>query len=340
MALCRFKQTLLWHSIALCLASTFLKQDVLGQACVDCRSSSSVGIVELQEKPSSLANPASWTIRKRVDEVMVFFTVTKGRIHVDDLGERDIRITDDYKPPLRISMFGHQSDLPLRLGLLVDVSDSVQSRFTFEKEASMQFVRNILRPRTDEIFVTTFSQQVNLAQDYTSDPDQLARSISALTFGGKTAMYDAILESCEKLTSAENSEPSARILLVLSDGDDNSSRSTLNQVIELAQRREVTIYAISTNNSYADIRGDGILKLLALETGGKAFFPHSARDIKKAFNLLEQDMRGRYVVSYQPSSLNLDGKFHQVQIFAEKMRKRLHVQARKGYYAPLKTGSQ
>jgi Ca-activated chloride channel homolog len=274
------------------------------------------------------------TIRKRVDEVVAFFTVTKGHRYVDNLRESDINIVDDGKPPTRISDFGHQSDLPLRLGVLVDTSDSVRHRFKFERSAINRFLKQILRSQTDEVFLTGFSQHSNLVQDYTDNPKQVDRRFSLLSFGGNTAMYDAVRLACRKLAE-QSSVTSARILLLLSDGDDNLSESTMTQAIESAQRADVSIYTISTSDSPDKSTGDEVLQLLAAETGGKAFFPKDPDHIVNSFRSIRQELRNRYMVAYRPDGFVFDGKFRPIQIFVKRAAEEFRVHTRLGYYAPL-----
>jgi Ca-activated chloride channel homolog len=294
------------------------------QDCITCTTSA------LRE-----ADTEPWIIRQRVDEVTVFFTVTRGQTYVTELAPEDVTITDDGKPPARTLAFRHQSDLPLRLGVLIDTSDSVEERFDFEKEAASKFLRTIIRPEKDEAFVMGFSDQPTLVQDYTDDPDQMAESIVALNSGGATAIFDAIRSSCEKLAATNDRGPAARILVLLSDGDDNFSTSTLPQAIEMAQRREVTIYTVSTNRSDPLMRGSRVLEQLALETGGRVFFPKDAGTAAKAFLSIEQEMRSRFAVSYQPRDLLLDGRFRHIKIIARRAGKKLRVYARRGYYTPI-----
>ena len=293
------------------------------QDCITCTTSA------LREEDTE-----PWIIRQRVDEVTVFFTVTRGQTYVSELAREDITITDDGKPPERTLAFGHQSDLPLRLGVLIDTSDSVEDRFDFEKEAASKFLRTIIRPEKDEAFVMGFSVGSSLVQDYTDDPDEMAESIAALNAGGATAIFDAIRSSSEKLADTNDGEPAARILVLLSDGDDNSSWSTLRQAIEIAQRREVTIYTISTKRSDPLMRESRVLERLASETGGRVFFPKDAGATAKAFVSIEQEMRSRFAVSYQPRDLLLDGRFRHITINARRAGKKLRVYARRGYYTP------
>lgn len=273
-------------------------------------------------------------IRKRVDEVVAFFTVTKGRKYVDNLRESDINIVDDGKPPARISDFGHQSDLPLRLGVLVDTSDSVRHRFKFEKDATSHFLRQILRSQTDEVFLSGFAQHSNLVQDYTDNPERVDQGFSLLSFGGNTAIYDAVRIACRKLAQ-QSDAMSTRILVLLSDGDDNLSESTMTQAIESAQRADVSIYAISTNGSSHKTTGDEVLHLLAIETGGKAFFPRDPDHFVNSFRSIRQELRSRYMVAYRPDGFVFDGRFRRIQIFAKRLAEEFRVHTRFGYYAPL-----
>lgn len=282
--------------------------------------------------PSDINDP--WIIRKRVDEVTVFFTATKGHKYIDDLTQDDVTVKDDSRPPAKISAFGHQSDLPLHMGLLIDTSNSVHYRFRFEQEASSQFLQKIVRSAMDQAFVMGFSDRIKLTQDYTDDPQKLAAGVHALKSDGGTALFDAVRKSCWKLSHAADQGPTARILVLLSDGDDNASKATLDQTIETAQREEVTIYSISTNNTGYTRPGDKVMKDLALQTGGQLFSPDSAKEMVKAFSAIEQEMRSRYALAYQPADLREDGRFHHIEIRAQKSNKKLHVHARKGYYAP------
>lgn len=320
---------------------TLLNLPAWSQACHDCQAtqlpSPFMGNAVLA--PDTFGNPGPsndpWVIRKHVDEVNVFFTVTKGHKYIDDLQPNEVTVTDDRQPPARISYFGHQSDLPLRLSLVVDTSNSVHSRFEFEKDAASRFLRQIVRPQTDQAFVLGFSDKARLAQDYASEPEVLHRGIATLNSGGGTALFDAVQLACAKLANHPEDRPTARVLVLLSDGDDNASKSTLQQAIEDAQRKEVTIYSISTNNSGYQRPGDEVLRQLAVETGGDMFFPNNAKDTVKAFSAIEQEMRSRYALFYQPNDLSEDGRYHRIQIIVQRLRKKFRVHARKGYYALL-----
>lgn len=272
-------------------------------------------------------------IHKSVSEVTVFFTATNGRKFVNDLAEQDVSVKDDNVPAARISAFRRQSDLPLRLGLLIDTSNSINYRFDFEREAARRFLKKVVRPGKDQAFILGFSDQMNLTHDYTDNPDKLARGLSTLRSEGSTAVFDAVELACWKLLRTDDQVPAARVLVLISDGDDNASKSTLEQAIEIAHRTEVTIYTIGVDNKAYTRPGDSNLKSLALQTGGKMFSPDSAQEVAQTFAKIEQEMRSRYMLAYQPADLHEDGRFHRIEVKARRLNKNIHVYAREGYYA-------
>jgi len=274
------------------------------------------------------------TIKKRVDEVHVLFIATDrhGKF-VRNLDERDFSILDDHKPPQAIVNFRRETDLPVELGLLVDTSGSVRSRFDFEQEAAISFLQSTIRPRFDRAFVMGFSGHGEITQDLTDNGSLLAAGVRQLRNGGGTALYDAIYRAChDKLIKQEDGHPVRRAIVVVSDGEDNQSEVSEGAAIEMAERAEVIIYAISTDDSGLILRGDRILQQLAEATGGRAFFPFKMKDIKSSFAAIQEELRSQYVVSYHPADFEADGRFRPIEITS--LKKDLQVRARKGYYAP------
>ncbi|HST09144.1 MAG TPA: VWA domain-containing protein [Terriglobales bacterium] len=274
------------------------------------------------------------TIRKRVDEVNVLFIATdKHGKFVRNLNQNDFNFLDDHKPVQSIVNFRRETDLPLKLGLLIDVSGSVHTRFDFEQDAAISFMQHTLRAGFDKAFVMGFNSTQELRQDFTDNVQQLSQGVHSLHDGGGTALYDAIYHAChDKLAKEQSDRPQRRALILLSDGDDNQSENTLAQAVEMAQRAEVIIYAISTDDSGLVLRGDKNLEKLATATGGRAFFPFKMKDIKNSFAAIEDELRSQYVVSYHPADFDPDGRYRSIEISA--LKKDLQVRARKGYYAP------
>lgn len=274
------------------------------------------------------------TIRKRVDEVNVLFIATDrhGKF-VRNLNQSDFSFFDDHKPVESILNFRRETDLPIELGLLMDVSGSVEGRFAFEKQAATGFLQHIIRPGYDKAFVAGFNKESHLTQDFTDNVPALAAGVQRLRNGGGTALYDAIYKACkEKLAREHSDHPIRKAIIVVSDGEDNQSEVTRGQAIEMAQRAEVLIYAISTDDSGLILRGDKVLEDLASATGGRAFFPYKMKDITHSFAAIEDELRSQYDVSYKPSDFNADGRFRSIEITT--LKKDLQVRARRGYYAP------
>jgi Ca-activated chloride channel homolog len=218
--------------------------------------------------------PGAWTIRTNVDQVTLFFTVTSHGHMVNELEQSNIRILDDNKPPEKVEQFNPQSKLPLRLALLVDTSGSVHDRFSFEKHAATKFVEKMLSGASDLAFIAGFSHEITVTQDFSSEPNELGKGIEKLANGGGTALFDAVAFACRKLGAYPENERVARVLVILSDGEDNSSHSSLKQSIHIAEETGVTIYTISTKEERSDKSdADRVLEVLAERSGGEAMFP-------------------------------------------------------------------
>ncbi|HEY1678315.1 MAG TPA: VWA domain-containing protein [Candidatus Sulfotelmatobacter sp.] len=274
------------------------------------------------------------TLHSRVNEVNVLFIATdKHGKFVRDLSQTDFSILDDHKPPQAILNFRRETDLPLHLGLLVDVSGSVDSRFGFEQDAATSFLQHTLRAGFDKAFVLSFNSRSQIAQDFTDNVSLLSAGVHKLHDGGGTALYDAIYRaSKEKFLKDRPDRPVRKAIIVVSDGEDNQSEVSRAQAIEMAQRAEVIIYAISTDDSGLVMRGDKVLEQLAEATGGRAFFPFKMKDITHSYAAIEDELRSQYVVSYRPADFDADGRYRSIEISS--FKKDLQVRARKGYFAP------
>ena len=274
------------------------------------------------------------TIRTRVNEVNVLFiAMDKHGKFVRDLSQNDFNILDDHKPPQEIVKFTQQTELPLQLGLLIDTSGSVRGRFQFEKDAAIGFLQHTIRTNYDHAFVMGFNSRNHVTQDLTDNVSLLASGIERMQDGGGTALYDAIYFACkDRLLKDDSDRPVRKAIVIVSDGEDNQSEHTQAQAIEMAQRAQVLIYAISTDDSGLILRGDKQLQQLADSTGGRAFFPFKMKDIKSSFSAIEDELRSQYVVSYHPADFDPDGRYRSIEITA--LKKDLQVRARKGYFAP------
>jgi VWFA-related protein len=278
------------------------------------------------------ANPDDFTVKKKVEEVNVIFTVTDkhGRF-IKDLKKDEFSVLDDKRPVEAIRSFAAETNLPLRVGLLVDASNSIRDRFKFEQEAAIEFLSQIIRP-VDQGFVLGFDSTNEITQDFTNRTEKLSAGVRMLRPGGGTALYDAVYYACrDKLMKQNNNETVRRAIILVSDGEDNQSRVFKSEAIEMAQRAEVVIYTISTNLADKG-HGDKVLEQIAESTGGRAFFPFKIQDVSNAFSEIQEELRSQYALAYKPSDFSSDGRYRSIQISAHNGK--LKVRARKGYFAP------
>jgi len=289
-----------------------------------------------------------------VNLVDVLFTVLNRRNKlVPDLEKHDFKIFDG-KTQQEIRYFSRQTDLPLRIGMLIDTSNSIRDRIKFEQDASTNFLFSVLRRGRDEAFAMTFDDEPQIIQSFSGDAGQLRDRILQTRAGGGTAVYDAIYDACEKQLSHPPRPPGdqpdvvRRVMILISDGDDNLSNHTRSEAIEMAQRTSVVIYSISTSTQWIQLsqtdplkladrkthltEGDKILQELAEETGGRAFFPYHVDDLDQSFQDIGDELRNQYSIAYIPTNYVLDGRYHKIRIEIPE-HKGYQVRARHGYYA-------
>jgi len=285
-------------------------------------------------QPAPNSQSGVTTIRVPVNLVNILFTVTdkKNRM-VLDLTKDDFRVLEDRKPQ-RISFFSRESDLPLRIGILIDTSNSIRERLRFEQEAAVDFLSETIRQDKDLAYAVGFDVEPQLLQDYTDNVDKLATAIRGLQAGGGTGLFDAIYFAAkEKMLIFPPPEPYLRrVMIVVSDGLDNESQHTRDEALSMAQRAEVTIFGISTNRSGSSTRGDRVLKYLAEQTGGRAFFPFEATDLAETFKEISRELRNQYGLAYYSTNQAHDGTFRNITL--QTLDKGYHVRAKNGYFAP------
>ena len=286
------------------------------------------------DKQPATANPQEPRITLDVSRVNMLFTVSdkKGRF-ITDLGKDDFEVFEAKKPQ-PIMEFSAEADLPLRLAVLIDTSNSIRERFRFQQEAATAFINNTVRPHQDRALIVSFDTLPDFVSDLTDNLPALEKAILGLRPGGGTALYDAIFFACrDRLMVDQPLYKFRRAMVILSDGEDNQSRYTRDQALEMAQKADVTIYTISTNITHIETDGDKILRYFANETGGQVYFPFKASDLNQSFENIGNELRHQYNIFYRPEPLKADGLYHAVEIKV-KGRKDLVVRCRKGYYAP------
>lgn len=303
--------------------------------------------------PDAQQTPATPdSIRRDVNLVDVIFSVfNKQNKMVPTLNQDDFRVTDDGQPQ-RILFFNRQTDLPLRVGLLLDTSNSIRSRLKFEQEAAIDFLYTVIRRDKDQTFLMTIEDDPQLVVGTTSDLNIVRDAILRQRAGGGTALYDAIYRSAEemgKLPIATGTPlDMRRVLVVISDGDDTLSRHSRSEALDMAQRAGIVIYTISTSTEwivsdnsskaaqtaqrkYMKTDGDKALETFANDSGGRAFFPYLLEDLSSSFAAIGDELRNQYSLAYAPAGRAPDGKFHKIAI--QVMAKDMRVRARNGYFA-------
>jgi VWFA-related protein len=288
-----------------------------------------------QPGAQSLPNPdqPTQTIRVQVNEVNLIFTVTdkKGKF-ITGLKRENFGLLDDGRPPLAVLRFTQQTNLPLRVGIMLDTSSSIRQRFQFEQDSAIEFFLQILH-RDDRAFVEGFDIQTDLAQDFTNNVDLLNQGIRKLRPGGGTALFDALYKTCkDQMLTLQETGAVRRALILVSDGDDNYSRVQESDAIKMCQRADTIVYTISTNISPSKDKGDDVLKQISEATGGQAFYPTRIEDVAIGFRNIEEELRSQYHLVYRPANLKMDGAFR--TIYLQATDPRYHVRAQKGYFAP------
>ncbi len=284
-----------------------------------------------QQPPTRLSDQ---TYRVSVDLVNIFCSVWDRNTNsfVTNLTRDDFTVLEDNQKQ-EIRNFNRETNLPLTIALLMDTSQSVAPKLKFEQDAATGFFYSVLKDK-DRAMLLEFDSGVTLVQDFTSDPNKMAKQIKVLRAAGGTALYDAIYLACDEKLIRETGR---KAIVILSDGEDQSSKMTFDQALEMALKAEATIFSISVNRGgffgVGDTKnGDRVLKQLADETGGRSFFPFKVDELDDAFRQISQELRSQYNIGYLSSNTKRDGTYRKVEI---KVGERgLKLSYRKGYYAP------
>lgn len=297
----------------------------------------------LQEKSSTprIQKPQEETINLSARLVNVFFSVTDRRNSlITDIRREEVKVYENGQEQ-EIFTFVRQTDLPLTIALLIDISGSQEHTLPEEKRAAAQFIRSVVRPGKDVVSIVAFRDEVILMQDFTSTVSRLEEALARVRytpptrqdadskFGG-TSLYDAIYLTSNELLARQAGR---RTILLLTDGEDTTSVYKLQQAVEQALRAEAIIFAIGIGDRFRYGINEGVLKRLAQETGGRAYFPRTSEDLTKAFREIELELRSQYLVAYYPSASSPGGSYRSISIRIP-TRKSVKVHHRRGYYAP------
>jgi len=291
----------------------------------------------------------------------IFFTAAdKNKRFISNLKPEDIRVLEDGQPQ-EIFTFQQNVELPLSLAILIDTSISEQRTLPDEKAAAQAFLENVMRANKDEAAVVSFTGDTTLEQGFTGNMDRLRRAIDRVEFvppsgyvgggvvvngtppisgtnqslAGSTAVWDAVWATSEELigTSAEHTR---RAIILLTDGDDTSSRMKMHEAIERALKADALVYAIGIGDRYTFNVNEGSLRKIAEQTGGRAYFPKHERDLNEAFEQIQKDLREQYLVAYSPTNKARDGSYRKIEIEVinpELKQQNLKLNYRAGYFA-------
>lgn len=291
----------------------------------------------------------------------IFFTAAdKNKRFINTLKAEDIRILEDGQPQ-HIFTFQQNIDLPLSLAILIDTSASEERTLPELKIAGRSFLENVIRPGRDEAAILSFTGETTLEQSFTGSVERLRRAIDRVEFvppsgyigggvvvngtppisgtnqrlAGSTAIWDAIWVTADEVIR-DSAEHTRRAIILLTDGDDTSSRMKMDEAIEIAQKVDALIYAIGIGDRFTFGVDEGALRKIAERTGGRAFFPSNERDLRDAFAQIQTDLREQYLVAYSPSNKARDGSYRRIQIEitnAALRKQNLKLTYRPGYFA-------
>ena len=324
-----------------------------------------------RSEPTSAPSPTPTpreTLPQESDEVVrvdttltnIFFTAAdKNKRFVGNLKQEDVRILEDGQPQ-EIFTFQQNIDLPLSTAILIDTSRSEERTLPDEKIAARAFLEAVMKPGRDEASIVSFTGDVTLEQGFTGNLDRLRRAIDRVEFvppsgyigggvvvggtppisgqnqalAGSTAIWDAVWATSNELLS-DAAENSRRAIILLTDGEDTISQVKMSEAIERAQKADALIYTIGIGDSYNFGVNEGALRKISEQTGGRAYFPHSERELRDAFAQIQRDLREQYLIAYSPSNKNQDGTYRriQIEIINPELRKQLKLNYRVGYFA-------
>ncbi|HEX5889191.1 MAG TPA: VWA domain-containing protein [Pyrinomonadaceae bacterium] len=340
-----------------------------GGVAMSAMSEASVSAAGPIAVPSPSPTPRREELPQDSDEVVkfdtnltnIFFTAAdKNKRFISDLKAGDIRVLEDGQPQ-EIFTFQTNIDLPLSLAILIDTSASEERTLPDLKVAARAFLENMMRANSDEAAIISFTGETTLEQGFTGNVERLRRAIDRVEFvppsgyigggvvvngtppisgtnqslAGSTAIWDAVWATAEELISA-SAEHTRRAIILLTDGDDTSSRMKIQDAIERAQKADALIYAIGIGDRYTFNVNEGALRKIAEATGGRAYFPQHERDLNDAFTQIQRDLREQYLVAYSPSNKARDGSYRriEIQLVNPALRQQnLKLNYRNGYFA-------
>lgn len=335
--------------------------------------------VRAQQQQQQQQPPAKSRPQKQEDEVtlpqdevetvntdlttILFTAVDRNKRFITTLKQEDLRVLEDGTPQ-PIFTFQRETDRPLSLAVLIDVSLSQERTLPEEKNAAREFIDAVIRPSKDEVAVVSFTGDSTLEQGLTSSVQRIRRAIdqveiakpagyvgggvvvgtppiSSTSNAGSTAIWDAIMATSDEIMN-DTSDKTRRALILITDGQDTSSRYHVPDAIDAALKADAIIYSIGIGDNYFEGVDQGVLRKVSEHTGGRAFFPRNEDDLRAAFAQIQEELRSQYVLAYAPTNKAHDGSFRQVKIEVtnpDLRKENLRLTYRQGYFAKSDTGT-
>lgn len=303
------------------------------------------GLAAIAQTPSPSPTPASDdTGGLKTFEVRLPVTVLQKKALVTGLNRGDFLVFEDGVQQEVTFFSDEKTNPPVYVGVLMDTSPSTAGKFQFSKEAAANFLHTVITLRKDKAAFMTFDHEVQLRQDFTDKLDMLQKAIDKVKKpGSQTALYDAVWEfTDQKLRNV----PGRRVIVIITDGDDTFSRAELKDAIDIAQRTETTIFAISTKAGFlgsvpgveagtVNDKGDKYLEQLCEDTGGEAFFTGDMLALERAFKKISDELKTQYILTYRPANQNYDGRVRKIEVrFADKEKAdKLKIRTKTSYRA-------
>lgn len=296
---------------------------------------------EAQTIPPTSQHITQYRMNVAVDEVILTFHAADAHgLAVNDLRLDELTLLDNGKPPRRVVAFQLLPNAPLRAGILMDLSQSMQETRATDRAIAVRYAQHILRQQTDQAFVMNFDRLSQVAQAWTNNAAALTEGIrnhsgSALGIGrnDSTALFDAIYRACLNQFGHIDNTTSGNFILLFSDGDDNISQTPLKLAVDTCQHANTAIYAFQPKPKPGDAQGSATLAELTAETGGQAFRDDdSDAAIENDLRIIEADLRNQYRLIYNPPAFKHDGSFHRIELNEPERVDYLVI--RSGYYAP------
>lgn len=273
-------------------------------------------------------------LKKQVNEVSLVLSVTDKKGHfISGLSPDKFSVFDNDRQERNFTFFQNQTDLPLDIAIVLDTSESVTARYEAERNSITEFIQPTIK-HADSIVLFAFNDAVRVIAPINYNWHNLSKRLKQIKPQGNTALYDAVSSAAARLS--DNDRPARRIIIVVSDGEENQSKDTLDETVAAVMKAEAVVYSVNDGDDVdtdPGKQGETVLKTLAESTGGRYFHASEDGDIGSAFSKIRKELRSQYALAYKPSDLTVPG-FHALKVIVGNLK----VRCRRGYYVTQNLG--